>query len=178
MTEQAVRDERDERDEHSAPPAPARRRRVDRPLLAVCAVLAIGLVLVIRGVLVGVTGDDRVPLPEAVESVMPVPDAVQALSQTNVFVDLAANHTGVLQIDGIEIPTVNVAELQAGPGEQVDLPPVTIFEAGNATLTFTPSEEAPIEEFASGRHEVRLVYWRIDEGRERAKSFTWTFNVV
>lgn len=175
MTEQAVRDERDAPD---AAPPPPRRRRIDRQLLAVCGVIAIGIVLVARGVLVGVTGDDRVPLPAAVESVQPVPDAVQALSQTNVFVDLAANYTGVLQIDGIEIPTQNVAELQAAPGEQVDLPPVTIFEPGNFTLTFTPSGDAAIEEFTSGRHQVRLVYWRIDEGRDRARSFTWWFNVV
>lgn len=168
----------DERDDHEAAPAPARKRRLDRSLLVICAVIGLGLVLVIRGVLTGVTGDDRAHLPDQVESVVPVPDAIQALSQTNVFVDLAASHTGVLVIDGIEIPTVNVAELETRPGEQVDLPPVTIFEPGNATLTFTPGDGAPIEEFESGRHQVQLIYWRVDEGRDRARSFTWTFNVV
>lgn len=183
MSEQTVDGEREGQvdeavEEAVEAPTHARRRRVDRTLLLICAVIALGTVLVIRGVLTGVTGDDRIKLPDQVESVVPVPDAVQALSQTNIFVDLATSYTGVLVIDGVEIPTVNVAELQASPGEQVDLPPVTIFEPGNATLTFTPSEDGVIDEFASGPHQVTLVYWRADEGRERARTFTWTFNVV
>ncbi|MEJ7800711.1 MAG: hypothetical protein WKF60_09335, partial [Ilumatobacter sp.] len=60
----------------------------------------------------------------------------------------------------------------------VDLPPVTIFEAGNSTLTFTPSAGAPVSQFVDGDHTVEVVYWRLDEGRQRARSFSWTFTVV
>jgi hypothetical protein len=159
----------------------APRRRIDRTLLVVSLLVAIGLALVVRGLLVGITGDERAGLPDLVERVDPVPDAVQALSQTNVFVDLAAGYTGVLVIDGVEIETVNIDELGSftvEPGQQVDLPPVTIYEPGNATLTFSPSDDAPIPEFESGEHRAQVVYWRIDEGRQRARSFTWTFTVV
>jgi hypothetical protein len=158
-----------------------KKRRVDKSIVIVCGIVALGFALVVNGVLSGVTGDDRANLPTLIEDVQPVPEAVQALSQSNVFVDLAANYTGVLVIDGVEIETVNVDEIgsiQVEPGQQVDLPPVTIYEPGNATLTFTPSAGAPIETFGEGVHQVQVIYWRIDQGRQRARSFGWTFTVV
>jgi hypothetical protein len=159
------------------------RRRVDKSLLAISLVVAIGVVLVVRGLLVGVTGDDRANLPTLVESVNPVPEAVQALSQTQVFADLAAGHTGVFVIDGIEIDTFDINDPESErasvePGDQIDIPAVTIYEAGNSTLTYTPSDGAPIEKFESGEHDVRLIYWDVSDGRQRARTFTWTFNVV
>ena len=160
---------------------PSRRRRVDPALLLVSAIIAMGLVLVTRGFLVSVTGDERSDLPPTIESVTPVPDAEQALAQTNVFVDLAPGHTGVLVIDGEEIPTVNLSEVQASPvepGEQVSVPPVTVFEPGNSTLTYTPSANGPVPRFEPGLHRVEVIHWRIDEGRQRARSFTWQFVVV
>ncbi len=161
--------------------APAPRRRIDKTLLIVSAVVALGLTFVIRGVLVGVTGDERAGLPDTIEEINPVPDAEQVLSQTSVFVDLTAGYTGVLIIDGTEIPTVNVAELSSDtvePGQQVSIPAVTVYEPGNATLTFIPSDGAPIEEFTDGEHRASLLYWRVDETRQRARTFSWTFNVV
>ncbi len=156
-------------------------RRLDRSVVVVCAIVAAGFVLALNGVLSGVTGDERANLPPVIESVNPVPEAVQVLSQSNVFVDLAPDYTGVLVIDGTEIETRNVDEigsLRVEPGQQVDLPPVTIYEPGNATLTFTPTDDAPIQEFLEGEHRVQVIYWRIDEGRQRSRSFTWTFSVV
>jgi hypothetical protein len=161
--------------------APAPRRRVDKTLLIVAAIVGFGLTLVIRGVLVGVTGDERAGLPDTIEEINPVPEAEQVLRQTSVFVDLAAGYTGVLIIDGTEIPTVNVAELSndtVEPGQQVSIPAVTVYEPGNATLTFTPSDGAPIEAFTDGEHRASLLYWKIDETRQRARTFSWTFNVV
>ena len=128
---------------------PVRRRRVDKTLLIVSAVVGLGLALVVRGILTGVTGDDRASLPDTIEQLNPVPEAEQVLSQTSVFVDLLPGYTGVLIIDGVEIDTVNVAELSSDtvePGEQVSIPAVTVYEPGNATLTFIPSDRAPITE--------------------------------
>lgn len=158
---------------------PPRRRRVDRALLAASFVAAIGLTLMIYGATLGITGDDRADLPRLVERVDPVPEAVQVLSQSSVFVDLEAGYTGVLVIDGVEIETVAVDELGSlVPGQQVDLPPVTIYEPGNATLTFTPTADAVITGFESGLHRAQVLYWPIDQDRQRARSFTWTFTVV
>ena len=160
---------------------PRPRRRIDPSLLLVSAVIAVGLVLVARGFLVSVTGEERSDLPATIESVAPVPDAEQALAQTNVFADLAPGYTGVLVIDGVEIETVDLSEVQANPvepGEQVSIPPVTVFEPGNSTLTYTPSSNGPVPRFDPGVHRVEVIHWRVDEGRQRARSFTWQFVVV
>lgn len=153
----------------------------DKMTIGMLALLLVGSILLARGVLVGITGDEREDLPTFIESVEPVPEAVQVLNQSNVFVDLETGYTGVLIIDGIELATQNIDELSTDalePGQQVELPPVTRYEPGNATLTFTPSSSAPITQFVDGEHTVEVVYWRIEDGRQFARSFSWTFNVV
>jgi hypothetical protein len=162
---------------------PRRRRRVDKGLVVVSLAIAIGVVLVARGLAVGITGDERANLPDHVESVEPVFEAVQVLSQTRVFVDLDFGYTGVLVIDGVEIPTIDVADVVQDqgvgePGSQIDLPPETLYEKGNATLTFTPSDDALVTEFDTGLHRAQVIFWRVDEGRVQPRSFTWTFTVV
>jgi hypothetical protein len=158
------------------------RRRIDKVTLAFSLVIAVGLVLIGRGLAVSLTGDDRANLPDTIESVEPFPEAVQVLSQTRVFVDLEAGYTGVLVIDGVELPTINIedvdAQFAAEPGQQIDLPATTIFEPGNYTLTFTPSDDAPVQKFDTGLHRAQVVYWKIIEGRQRPRSYTWTFTVV
>ncbi len=167
--------------ESAATTTPRRRRRPDRTTTLMILLLLVGSLLVARGVLVGITGDDRADLPTYIESVEPVPEAVQVLNQSNVFVDLAEGYTGVLVIDDVEIETVNIDELgdtDVEPGQQVELPPVTRYEPGNATLTFTPSSAAPISQFVDGEHTVEVIYWLIADGRQFARSYTWTFTVV
>jgi hypothetical protein len=171
------------------PPASPRRvrrsrretRRIDRALLAASAAIALGIVVIGFGIVVSVTGDERTRLPDEVQEVTPAPDAVQTLSQSSVIVDLVEGYTGVLVLDGVELETVNLDEvgsIDVEPGKQVDLPPVTVYEPGNATLTFTPTEGAVVEEFSTGIHRAEVVYWRLDQGRQRAESFRWTFNVI
>lgn len=165
--------------ESALPPRPGRWRRLDKGLLLASLAIAIGVVLVVRGLAVGITGDDRVRLPELIEEVEPVPEAVQVLNQSRVFVDLETGYTGVFVVDGVEIETVDIQDFATQEaGEQVELPPVTIFEGGNNTLTFVPNDDAPITEFTSGLHRVELIYWDVEVGRQRARSFTWTFTVV
>ncbi len=157
------------------------RPRIDKTLVIVILLVGLGIALVGRGLLVGITGEDRANLPELIEQVDPVPESVQVLSQSNVFVDLATGYTGVLVIDGLEIETININELrtpEVKPGEQIDLPAVTIFDPGNATLTFSPSDNAAIRDFSEGQHRAEVIYWKVEDGRQRARSYSWTFNVV
>lgn len=143
--------------------------------------IATGLVLIGFGIARSVTGDDVTKLPPAIESISPVPDAVQVPSQTQIVVDLNTGYVGRLAIDRVNYPTVNLADFgrqDVEPGAQVDIPPGVVFEPGNATLTFTLGEEIGLDEFDPGEHTVVVVYWRQLLGENTARSYTWTFNVV
>lgn len=164
-----------------------KRRQIDsrqRRLLVCSLVIAVGLVMVILGFQSSVTGKKALALPPTIEDIDPVRGAVRVPSQTAVFVDLLSGYTGVLVIDGIELETVDPndpndpnAPAPAAPGQQVTLPATTIYERGNATLTFVPTEGAPIESFSQGTHTATVIYWKVLESRLRSHSYTWTFSV-
>jgi len=96
-----------------------------------------------------------------------------------VLVDLVAGYEGVLVIDGLELQTINLGELrdETTPGQQVTLPPTTVYEPGNATLTFDPSPESSISSFSQGKHVVQVIYWETVKGRSSARVYSWTFEV-
>jgi hypothetical protein len=157
------------------------RRRIDPKLLAASAAIAIGLVLIGYALTRSVTGDEAADFPAAVESVNPVPSAVQVPQQSQVIVDLASGYEGRLIIDDVALDTVRLDELSAvdvEPGEQVDVPPGAVFEPGNGTLTYTPAEGEPVERFEPGSHVVTVIYWRSEEGPSRARSYSWSFVAV
>ena len=156
-----------------------RLRRPQLPLLVASFIIAASLVAVGVGISIAVTGTEREALPEAIEEISPSRSASQVPSQTQVFVDLQSGFTGVLVIDGLELETINLDEVRGSgkPGQQITLPPTTIFEPGNATLTFDPSPESTISEFSQGEHIVKVIYWKLIEGRSRARSYTWSFTV-
>ena len=149
--------------------------------LLVCSlVIAGGLVMVILGFRSSVTGRNALALPPTIENIDPVRGAVRVPAQTKVFVDLLTGYTGVLIIDDIELETVDQSEISSPnqvPGQQVSLPPTTIYEKGNATLTFVPTKGAKIESFTQGTHTATVIYWKITESRLRSQSYTWTFSV-
>jgi len=160
------------------------KRRLDRGLLIASLVIAGGLILVIFGMTTALTGDDGVDRPEAIESVQPVENAVQVLQQERVVVDLQPGYEARLVIDGVELPTTVIGQSdvdpfnQPEPGQQVDLPTTAVFDPGNAVISFQPVEGALIESFSEGLHEARVIYWRIEDGPEQARSYRWEFNVV
>jgi len=150
-------------------------------MLLVSLVIAVCLFAMVYAAASAVTGRDALGLPDTIEKIDPVPAAVRVPSQTSVFVDLLPGYEGVLIVDGLELPTVNIEDLQDvanKPGQQITLPPTTIYEPGNATLTFEPSDDALITGFGTGRHEATVVFWKIDESRAQSSSFRWDFYVV
>jgi hypothetical protein len=151
-----------------------------RRLLVCSFVIAAGLTMVILGFQASVTGRKALALPATIEDIDPVRGAVRVPAQTEVFVDLLPGYTGVLVIDGVELETVDRSELGAAdqvPGQQVSLPAKTIYEKGNATLTFVPAEGAAIESFTQGTHTATVIFWKVLESRQRSQSYTWTFSV-
>lgn len=155
-----------------------RRRRIDRGLLIASLVIAGGVALIVWGLFSAVTGDEGVERPAAIESLSPVENAVQVLQQERIAVDLEFGYDAALIIDGIELETANIGELEAEPGELLTLPPTAIFDPGNSVISFTPSEDSLITEFSQGRHEARVLYWKFEEGRGNASSYNWSFVVV
>jgi hypothetical protein len=163
------------------------RRRIDVKLLLASLGIAAGLVLIVSGVRASVTGEEEQKLPAEIEAINPVVGATQVPQQSDVFVDLITGYRAVLVVDGVELPTVSLDDLDAGAaaggtvapaGHQVSLPPGAIFEPGNVTLTFTPGDEQPITSFEPGEHQATVIYWKQSENRTRSRSFTWSFYVV
>ena len=162
-------------------PRPPWYRRVDLKLLLASAGIALGLALIGFALTTAVTGNEAANLPAAVEELTPVFDALQVPQQATVIADLAGGYEGRLIVDGVEIPTIRqdeIGNIDVKPGEQVTVPPGAVYEAGNATLTFTPGDEQAVENFDAGRHTVTVIYWKILEGPGAARSYSWSFTTV
>jgi hypothetical protein len=163
---------------------PRPKRRFDRGLFIASLVIACGLALIIFGLTSALTGTDGVDRPEAIESVQPVENAVQVLRQDQIIVDLVAGYEARLVVDGVEIPTTVIGQsdvdpnVQAQPGQQIDVPTTAVFDPGNAVISFQPVEGAVIETFTEGTHEATVYFWKIQEGPDQASSYSWTFEVI
>ncbi len=154
------------------------RRRFDRGLLIASLVIAAGLTLVVWGFFTATTGDEGVDRPAEIESISPVENAVQVLQQEGIVVDLEFGYAAVLIVDGIELETTDISRIVTNPGQLRTIPPTATYDPGNAVISFVPSDGAVITEFSQGRHQARVVYWKLEEGRENARAYNWSFVVV
>ncbi|MEP1123941.1 MAG: hypothetical protein ABJH68_08650 [Ilumatobacter sp.] len=169
-------------DDQGAEPGAAR-RRIDWGLLVACLVIAGGLVAIAWGVGSAITGSDGIDRPDAIEDLSPVENAQQAFQQEQIMVDLEFGYEAELIVDGIELPTSRIGEFSGdltpeSAGTQVSAPPTAVFDPGNSIITFRPSDDALIQSYSEGRHTVQVVFWKTDEGRENARSYRWSFDVV
>ncbi len=160
-----------------------KRRKLDWGLIAACLVIAGGLVAIGWGVSSAITGSDGIDRPDAIEDLAPVENAQQAFQQEQIMVDLQFGYDAVLVVDGIELPTERIGQFSgdlspANAGAQVSAPPTAVFDPGNSIITFRPSDKALIESYSEGRHAVQVIFWKTDEGRENARSYRWSFDVV
>jgi hypothetical protein len=166
--------------------ATRKRRHIDIRLLLASFGIAVGLVIVVLGLLRSVTGREQQDLPDAIESIDPIRGATQVPQQTRVFVDLVTGYEAIMFIDGVELDVISLdgditqrpPGLGDGGGEQVVVPPGAIFEPGNNTLTFTPGSTQPFEAFSTGQHTVTIRYWRTEDGPGRFRTFSWNFYSV
>jgi hypothetical protein len=152
------------------------RRLFDARRLGLSLVIAVALALIIYGFASAETGDDDPGITDpAIERVLPMPGAL-VLRQSQIGADLATGYRGVLIIDGQEIPTQD-AQAPGSANNDVAVNYDAVFDLAQNTVLFLPREGATIEEFAPGDHQATVVYWKIDEGREQSKSYTWKFKV-
>lgn len=165
------------------PPSVPKRRTLDWGLIVACLAIAGGLVAIAWGVGSAITGSDGIERPDAIEDLAPVENAQQAFQQEQIIVDLQFGYEAVLVVDGIELPTSRIGPPSGdlstdNAGVQVSTPPTAVFDPGNSIITFRPSENALIERFSEGLHSVQVIFWKIEDGRENARSYRWAFNVV
>ena len=151
--------------------------RIDFRRLGIAAIFAAALALIVYGFASAQTGDQAVEVTDpAIERVLPMPGAL-VLRQSQVGADLASGYRGVLIIDGQEIPTTDAqapgGPSNADPNTNID----AVFDLSQNTILFVPRQGATIEQFAPGDHQITVVYWKLDETRDDAKTFTWNFKV-
>jgi hypothetical protein len=126
------------------------------------------------------TGREAQNIPAVIEDMRPGPGD-QVVQQAQVSVDFVEGYEASLEIDGIALETTRLDELSAEgnsslePGAQVEIPPTAIYDPGNYIISFTPHEGAPIEVFTQGVHTATVTYWKIIDGKAKARSFTWEF---
>ena len=155
------------------------KRRIDKQKLLMSIGISLGLVLVIVGAQSATTGREAQNIPETIERMSPGPGD-QVLQQSQILVDFVDGYEASLTIDGIEIPTTRLDQLTSegnalSPGSQLNIPPTAIYDPGNYTISFLPQEGAPIETFGQGMHSVIVRYWKVVDGPEKARTFSWEF---
>jgi hypothetical protein len=98
---------------------------------------------------------------EFVDDLIPQRNA-QVVQQQTVGIDLIPTWTGVLVIDGTEIPQDQLQVTQ---------------EIG--LIQYTPNEGQAVEQLLAGTNTVDAIVWPLAESRETAaRTISWTFEVV
>ena len=156
------------------------KRPINKQLLLVSVGVAFGLILIGMGLQSATTGREAQNIPAVIEDMRPGPGD-QVVQQAQVSVDFVEGYEASLEIDGVALETTRLDELSAEgnsslePGAQVEIPPTAIYDPGNYIISFTPQEGAPIEVFTQGVHTATVTYWKIIDGKAKARSFTWEF---
>lgn len=157
------------------------KRPIDKQTLFLSVGVAFGLVLIVMGLQSATTGREAQNIPAAIEEMSPGPGD-QVVQQAQISVDFIAGYEARLVIDDIALDTTRLDELSAegnkalDPGAQVEIPPTAIFDPGNYIVSFTPQEGAPIELFTQGTHKATVIYWKMTDGPEKSRSFSWDFD--
>lgn len=130
---------------------------------AVIAVVVVGcLVLIVVAARLADTGSDTGFAEDgtAFERLIPQSGA-EILRQDDVGIDLAPGFTAALIVNGVEIPTDQVAVRQ-GIDEY-------LYKGGDGD---------GIVEFQAGQNCVTAIVWPVDQTREAGRDVSWCFNVT
>lgn len=108
------------------------------------------------------TNDIAVTESGPVEQLIP-PRNSEILRQDVTGVDLRPGWTGVLIVNGVEIPE-----------DQLDLDDLESL----GQVLFTPGEDKAVERYEAGENCVTAVVWRVEETRADSRTVDWCFNVT
>jgi hypothetical protein len=124
--------------------------------------VAVVLVAVLNLAVIALDESDTAPgghtLPSAIDSVTPAPGELVRLQDT-IGADLRDDLTGVLVLDGAEIPEDQLERV-------VPL----------AQVTFRPGPQQDLEKLEAGEHTLVVLYW--PQGKARPAhpgSYSWSF---
>ena len=142
--------------------APARKRLFKHP--GRVAVVAITLLVVFNLGIFLFNESDTSPqgekaLPVDVQAVSPEPEQITGLIDT-VTVDLADQYSGVLVVDGVEIPEDELDRV-----------------VGIQSVSFRPGPDKVISRFRAGVNDVVVRYWngRLQDRPAKPFSYSWQF---
>jgi len=107
----------------------------------------------------GPSGEKGPTMPDAIESVFPVPGNLE-LRQVKITADLATGYTGYLTIDGNEVPE---DEIQ--------------FVAALNTVTLRPLPDSDFAILEPGPHCATVFYRQIGQPRANSASYRWCFRL-
>jgi hypothetical protein len=104
--------------------------------------------------------DTKEPVRRAgIETVSPTPGDLD-LRQVELSADLAAGYTGMLFLDGAEIPGDDIQRVDA-----------------TNKISLRPQADSPYRQLSPGRHCAAVEYWPITQGRGLANQYRWCFNL-
>lgn len=130
------------------------------------AVVAIGLFAILNLGAILIANSDTTPggnatLPTDIESISPEKGALAGLVD-DVTVDLRDNYTGVLVIDGVEIPEDQLSR---------------VAELG--IISFRPGADKDISRFRAGENTVEVLYWPRTKARpDNPFRYSWRFRAA
>jgi hypothetical protein len=135
-----------------------------RVLSAVVVVLAFGGIVFACTQIETDDGSNDIAVTESgpVEQLIP-PRGSEILRQEAVGVDLRPGWTGVLVINGVEIPEDQVDDANL---------------ASTGELLYVVGDGKAVEQFEAGENCIDAVVWRVEESRDDSRTVSWCFNVT
>lgn len=85
----------------------------------------------------------------------------QALRQDRIFVQLDPAYTGVLFVNGVEIPADQINRA-----------------AGVHTLEYVPGPDSETGPLPAGLNRATVEFWELSRTRAASRSYSWSFNVT
>lgn len=137
------------------PPLVQHPGRVATVVIALAVVITLGIVALTRA---DTEPPSRSVLPSAVDTVIPGPGELIRLQDT-ITADLRDDLTGVLVVDGAEVPE-----------DQLE----RVVPLGQ--VSFRPGPDRDLARFEPGEHTVTVLYWPQGEDRPASPgSYSWRF---
>jgi hypothetical protein len=147
----------------SGAPRPAPKTRIVKHPWRVAIVLGAVLLMVNLAIVMSANTDTTEkglkPLPNEIESITPQRGELTGLVDT-ITVDLRDDLSGVLVVDGVEIPEDQLERV-----------------VGLQQVTFRPGPGKEISRFRAGDNTVEVLYWpgRLQDRPAKPFDFGWTF---